>query len=803
MMIKMNQIGVFNRSGAHLNCPLKSVSVQAKMNNSTAKVEVTQVFGNPSTDPLEVVYKFPLPHDASVTGFKAKLGDEEVVGEFRERDLAIQAYTDAVQNGDSAIYLESSRKDIYEISLGNVAPGSEISVQIAYTQPLQSVDDEIRWMVPTVIAPRYVPQSGSVKDPDALALQHGVTDYRLNLQLSWSTVSGLQEVVCLTHDVESLKTSSHITAKLSGSNIKLDRDVVFVAKYLGESRTGVTVAQNAEKSIRKVKFRFDSESHESVQHSDYVFLIDISGSMQGAKLTQAKKAIQLSLRHLESGDRFNVIAFDTNFECFASKPVEYSQAELEKADRWIENLRARGGTEILRPIQYVLSNYEPPVEGERIIFLFTDGEVGNEDEVIQHVQSHNSRIRLYSFGIDTAVNRLFIDGIASAGNGLSEFVLLHERIEDKVIRQFSRVHADYLKDVTLKDSNGVPLSTVTPISERIFSGDNYEWLIEGTPPQSVGHIELTGLNKHGEPWSARIEQVEIGDFELLMLEWAREKINLLENKLMMRSQSSKKEKVIRNEIVALSTEYGLMSSLTALIAIHERDNKLTGEKISVIVPVEAPHGWEFEDISDAPYSKFSTSLGVNMISHSLFDSAPLFSVRESRDDSAFNHFFDMNHNISNNTTPKKPAIDSLGDLLRFVAAKQNADGSFGSGHSQRAKTAWSIIGFLINHEITMKLYRKPLAKAAKWLVEEMKHSDSSDRLVIAVSLLLAEMHGLLATIEPVLKNALFTDSLTQLELEILHDVSTKRYESFYRHFNMEPSNLSDLTAKLFEKQGIL
>ena len=163
---------------------------------------------------------------------------------------------------------------------------------------------------------------------------------------------------------------------------------------------------------------------------EYTFVIDVSGSMSGRKLEQAKKALQLSLRNLIEGDRFNMIAFESEYICFSETSVPYTQSNLEKADRWVTSLVPMGGTVILQPLRFVLERPYTENTG-RVVLLFTDGQVGNEKEIIQLVRRNNKALNLFPFGIDTAVNRYFIDSLAQAGNGSPEFVFL---VKESMIR---------------------------------------------------------------------------------------------------------------------------------------------------------------------------------------------------------------------------------------------------------------------------------------------------------------------------------------------------------------------------------
>jgi hypothetical protein len=304
------------------------------------------------------------------------------------------------------------------------------------------------------------------------------------------------------------------------------------------------------------------------------------------------------------------------------------------------------------------------------------------------------------------------------------------------------------------------------------------------------------VTKNGEQFSVRLEQDEIGDPELLSLEYAKVKIDFLENELTSRQQSRKYEKVVRDEIISLSVEYGIMSSLTALVAVHERINKLTGKRVGVIVPVEMPHEWQNKE--DFLYESDMVRKSA-MHFDACYEIAPMMSMNV-KSFSLFDTMFDSaNSVISNEASVRKDATDTLDELLRSVATKQSADGSFGSGRERRSKTAWVTIGFLLNHELSMKLYRKQVVKAIKWLVNESHFADDTDRLVVGASLVMAGLHGLVVDNEHETRITQLRSGLNQFESEILHDISIKHYDSFYKHYNIVPSTLFELTKQFFAK----
>ena len=148
----------------------------------------------------------------------------------------------------------------------------------------------------------------------------------------------------------------------------------------------------------------------------------------GEKLDETKRAVIECLKQLDVGDKFNIIPFESQFEAMNIKSIEYNEENMKKAIEYINKLKPLGGTEILNPIKFAL--YEK--EKDKVILLFTDGQVGNEDEIIRFVENNVNRSRIFSFGIDTNVNSSFIKQLAKAGNGKAELIQPNEKIDDKI-----------------------------------------------------------------------------------------------------------------------------------------------------------------------------------------------------------------------------------------------------------------------------------------------------------------------------------------------------------------------------------
>jgi Ca-activated chloride channel family protein len=330
-------------------------------------------------------------------------------------------------------------------------------------------------------------------------------------------------------------------------------------------------------------------------HRYYTFLIDVSGSMCGEKLEHAKRALHLALRNLEEGDVFNIVAFESGFDRFAPRAVEFNQVNLELADKWIDQLEDMGGTEILKPLRWALEQEfkNHPHYYSRILFLFTDGEVGNEREIYDLLDEYeDENVRIFPFGIDTAVNEAFIRGLAKHGKGSPEFVYPGERIENKLMRQFDRILNEGMDRMEFVLPEGYDFEFAAQLPNTMYLGELIQIPFRvhhiGERP---GSITIRGMYGDYMPQmhTLTVDKGIKGDNDLLKKAFAKATITELEDQL--DQTSGRRALGIEKEIVRTSIEAGILSTKTSLIAIYRRQNKLPGVPDTITVPVALPRMW--------------------------------------------------------------------------------------------------------------------------------------------------------------------------------------------------------------------
>ncbi|MEU1385496.1 MULTISPECIES: VIT domain-containing protein [unclassified Nonomuraea] len=571
------------------NLPLDSVDVHADIAGLVAGVEVEQGFRNPFDVTLEATYVFPLPDRAAVTGFRMEADDRVVEGVLKERGQARADYDQALREGRRAAIAEEDRPDVFTIRVGNILPGERVSVRLTMSQPLPYEDGAATFRFPLVVAPRYVPGtpldgdpagSGVAPDTDAVPDASRITPpvllpgFPSPVRLSLTArvdASGL--------DLRELASSLHVveedghTVRLSPGE-RLDRDFIlrlsFEAstslQFDGRGTFALTVVPPALQAARAPR--------------DVVLVLDRSGSMGGWKMVAARRAAARIVDTLTAHDRFNVLTFDSVVEAAFEGLVEASDRNRYRAVEHLARVDARGGTELLEPLRRAIALLGAPGGRERVVVLVTDGQVGNEDQILEQAGGALSAMRVHTVGIDRAVNAGFLGRLAGLGAGRCELVESEDRLDAAMEQIHRRIGAPLVTDLSLKGLETEP-GTVTHLGS-IFPGVPLR--VYGRCREGAEAVTVRGTSAEG-PWEERVTGVTTGSPALRAV-WARAHLRELEDRYAMGEHG------LESRILEVSLENGVLCRFTAYVAIDTRQVAEGAPEHRVIQPVEPPSGWE-------------------------------------------------------------------------------------------------------------------------------------------------------------------------------------------------------------------
>ncbi|HXB55145.1 MAG TPA: VIT domain-containing protein [Vicinamibacteria bacterium] len=579
--------------------PLLGVNVEAEVRDFASRVVMTQRYRNAQSQPIEAVYVFPVEEGAAVSGFEAIIDGVHVVGQVREREKAFEEYDEALTAGHGAYLLDQERADVFTASIGNLPPGKEVLVRITYVAELSLEGDDLRFALPTTVSPRYAPAEDSkgVGQPPSEALnppRDWQVPYGLDVTVRIEMPSPIRAVESPSHPVRVELDGSKAMVKLGGRETALDRDFVLKVK-LAEAHVPRAWLETDPRGRRAALVVFQPRFNAEESPCELILLVDRSGSMQGTSIAEARNALQLCLRSLTEGTRFNIVGFGSTFEMLFPESRAYDERSLKEASKHVDNMEASmGGTEILASLEAILQ--KPPLPGvPRQVFVLTDGQVTNTGAVIKLVRKHSDTTRVFAFGIGAGASHHLVRGLVHAGSGAAEFIAPGERIEGKVLRQLSKALAPALTEVKL-DWGGLRVKQAPFHVPPVFAGGRvlvYGLVEDGTPrevtlsargpsgPVSF-RVPLTGPGSAGTLIATLAARTMIRD-----LEEGSSPLHDRHGSLQERGQTNG----VKTEMVRLGTEYELCSAHTSFVAIEKRDTPVAGEAQLRRIPIALTSGW--------------------------------------------------------------------------------------------------------------------------------------------------------------------------------------------------------------------
>jgi Ca-activated chloride channel family protein len=574
--------------------PLKSTQVDVKVSGVIADVHVTQRYRNEGSTPIEARYVFPASTRAAVTAMTMRVGDRVVQAKIREKQAARREYEGARREGKSASLLEQHRPNVFQMAIANVMPGDEIAVDLRYAENIVPTDGLYRFVFPTVVGPRYngAPGRESHQPETWIAqptLRAGVAPkaaFGMNVEISAPVP--VQELRSPTHRLDVAGDDRSLRATLAPAQEHADRDVVVEYRLAGRAiASGVLLHEGPEESFFLAMIEPPARvPSAAIVTREYVFVLDVSGSMHGFPIETAKTLMRGLVADLRPTDTFNIIPFAGGHSKLAAQSLPATRENVDAAVRFINAQRGGGSTELLAALRAALAMPSDP-ERARSFVVITDGYVSIEKEAMDLVRANLGNANVFAFGIGSSVNRHLIEGLARAGRGESFVVLNAGAAAVEADRFRAYIEAPVLTRIRVTfrgfeaydvDPPQVPdLFAQRPI---VLSGK-----FRGAPS---GSIEIDGVSATG-PFHRSIDVAAVGagrrEAPALATLWARSRIATLGD-----DQKLVNDSAAAQEITALGLKYGLLTDYTSFIAVDQVVRNPTGQQASVDQPQALPAG---------------------------------------------------------------------------------------------------------------------------------------------------------------------------------------------------------------------
>lgn len=588
--------------------PLRRLGVNGRITGLLYRLAVAQEFVNVCAEPLEATYIFPLPARVGVTRFRLRVGERVVEGVLKERGAAREEYDQAIREGHRAAIAEEERPEVFTVRAGNIPPGEAVGVELELAGPLTFADGEATFRFPLVVAPRYIPGmaldgpavgQGTAWDTDAVPDASRISPPML--------LPGQPNPVYLTFRMEldpaglplaDLRASLHAlrlhraegdlrVVELMPGAERLDRD--FILRFqVGDTGVcgGLSLYRDPDgETTALLTVVPPATLPASLQPRDVVVLLDRSGSMEGWKMAAARRAAGRLLDALTERDRFGVLLFDDQIEepaPSAGRLVAATDRNRFRAVEFLARVEARGGTEIAPALTRALRYFPdlPAAGRERILLFVTDGQVGNEDQLLRQVQQHARHCRIFAVGIDRAVNASLLERLAGYGGGHCDLVESEDRLDEVLRAVHRRLGAPLLTDVRLEPA----LEDVAPDMVDLFPGVPVRLggRLRGPLPAQV---TVTARAADGQPFRQMLTPKETPDSAVRTL-WARARVLDLEHRF---AADPRREPGLADRITAFSLRYGVLCRFTAFVAVDRSETvNPGGEVLQVTQAVEPP-----------------------------------------------------------------------------------------------------------------------------------------------------------------------------------------------------------------------
>ncbi|MEM8770159.1 MAG: marine proteobacterial sortase target protein [Pseudomonadota bacterium] len=600
--------------GRYVEAPLLASDVDITISGPIARTRLTQRFENVSDGWIEGIYVFPLPDEAAIDTLRMQIGDRFIEGKIEERQKAKAIYEQAKAEGKKASLMEQERPNIFTNSVANIGPGEAVVVQIEYQETVKLEDGQFSLRFPMVVAPRFNPppaivqmvnfESGGSGWGDPVPERNRIEPPVLHPD------AGPVNPVSLHVDIDAGFPIGEISS--SYHKIAIARD--------GDARASLTLADETTPANRDFELIWKPKASkapsaalftETIEGEPYylvmvtpptvvadeaaparevTFVIDVSGSMAGESIVQAKQSLALAIRRLQAGDAFNVIAFSSKHKALFNAPQPVSERTVSRALGFVQSLNANGGTMMLPALKDALIDNGNAANRLRQIVFLTDGAIGNEQQLFETIARDRGDARIFTVGIGSAPNSFFMSRAAEIGQGAFTHIGATSEVATRMGALFAKLETPAVTNIQADWPEGAAEIWPSPVPD-MYEGEVLVIAARGEKP--AGDLTLSG-EQGGKGWQVSLPLSDAAERAGVSKLWARKKIASLE---LDRARPGADFDGLDAAILKTALSHQLISRLTSLVAVDVTPSRPEGEAVTgVDIPLNLPHGWEFDKV---------------------------------------------------------------------------------------------------------------------------------------------------------------------------------------------------------------
>jgi Ca-activated chloride channel homolog len=542
--------------------PLEVTShqVNVKIDGQVAITSIDQEFYNPNDQRLEGFYMFPVPKGAHIDKFSMEIGGKSVDAELLPADKARRVYEDIVRKMRDPALLEYAGRDLFKVRIFPIEPRSRKPIKISYTELLRSDAGTVTYLYPL-----------STEKFSARPIKN------LSMKIELKTAEPLASIYSPSHKVE-IKRDGANRAVIGYESKDEKPDTDFQLVYSSDTRDVglrlITYKPDADDGYFLLLAAPTVSNETRPAAKDVVFVVDTSGSMAGAKLQQAQKALRFCVENLNSDDRFEIVRFSTEAEPLFRALMPADSDHRKRANGFIDDFKPSGGTAIADALRSALKVRPDRSDRPFVVIFLTDGlpTVGtrNPEEIVANIKKA-SGVRIFSFGIGSDVNTQLLDQIAEGTRALSQYVLANEDLELKVSNFYTRIKEPALTNLKLDLGGGVRTAKMYPADlPDLFKGDQ---LVVAGRYSGAGDVEakLTG-NVGGREqtftYKLHFDDRKTTDDYVPRL-WATRRVGFLLDEIRIHGETAE----LRDETTELTRKYGIVTPYTAYLIVEDEDRR--------------------------------------------------------------------------------------------------------------------------------------------------------------------------------------------------------------------------------------
>ncbi len=614
--VKQGELLITQKEDQYTALELNKTDVNIQISGMISTTTVRQEFINNDQNWLEGIYVFPLPDESSVHMLKMHIGERVINGEIHEKKQARSIYQQAKKEGKKTTLVEQERPNIFTATIANIGPGEKVIVEIGYQEIVSYRDGTFSIRFPMVVGPRYIPGTPNFQTeletinvnengwalntdqvPDASRITPPVRkpDLRLvnqvNLSIDLSSGIPLESVRSLYHSIHTdKKTDDHFLISFTNT-VWADRDFVleWLPKIGSEPQAALfTEYFKGEHYALLMLMPPGLETSGPELSRDVIFVLDVSGSMAGPSLKQAKNALTLAISRLKPKDRFKIIFFNDKARAIFPKPLPADRKNINHAIHSITKLQAQGGTNIKDALKLALDGHSRHERIRQVIFL-TDGSVGNEDDCFGLIQKRLGDSRLFTVGIGSAPNSFFMTRAAEFGRGTFTYIGKVSEVQEKMDGLFTRLNSQSMTDVYLENESG----KTEQYPERIPDMYAAEPLLASLQLNKMPKELTVRGNFDGQVRTYKIQTHKNSERQGVARFWARKKIRSLMNQLVL----AKEKAPVQKNVLETALHHKLVSRYTSLVAVEQKISR--PQEASLLeknIEVNLPHGWQYNSV---------------------------------------------------------------------------------------------------------------------------------------------------------------------------------------------------------------